>query len=191
MADDQDPPENTPSGENENSKEDAPTADVDLDAIGADLKVRFTNSGSRRKANSKAKKERKEFNKGEYQGSSGFGPRAERELEALLGKGSKSYDVISDNDLDNQNKKHTYDLRQAFNKLFVKAITIAGFALIVLFIIRIFHIAAPESWKWLKPEAISEMDKIFLGGALGGLLTRHLEKVLGSASNSNNGDGKK
>lgn len=91
---------------------------------------------------------------------------------------SADYATVTDDDLRRQNKKHTYALRSAFNQIFVWAIRIAGMALILLFLVRIWHIAGPVTCQWMTDDAVKELDKIFLGGALGGFLTRHLEKVI-------------
>lgn len=137
------------------SQEDNP----ELDAIGFDLPGDGSRSGSGAgMADDKARKESAAF-----------------ESDS---KNKTDYAKVNDNDLDDQNKEHKYVLRKTFNQIFVWAIRIAGMALILLFLVRIWHIAGPVACQWMTDDAVRELDKIFLGGALGGFLTRHLEKVI-------------
>ncbi|MBP7557221.1 MAG: hypothetical protein KA821_13185 [Chitinophagaceae bacterium] len=42
--------------------------------------------------------------------------------------------------------------------------------------IRLLHLILPESNKWLTDEQIQGIDKLFLSGAIGGLLTSYFKK---------------
>jgi len=102
-------------------------------------------------------------------------PKSQREAELL----DNGYEDETDKDLKEQNKNHTYNIREAFHKIFVFALRIAGFTLIILFLIRVWHLATPTDWQWLDENALKNLDQIFLSGAIGGILAKHLDTMLG------------
>lgn len=54
---------------------------------------------------------------------------------------------------------------------------IASLTLLVLFLIRIYHLAAPEGWLWLGQDRMQKIDSILFSGFLGAFVARYLNQA--------------
>jgi len=97
---------------------------------------------------------------------------------AALRQGEKEDDWFA------QDKKKQAHFREQRAKslihyLILGIIFLIGFCLAGALIVRALHLILPESWMWLTAaqiEVIDDIGKLTITGALGGLLTRYLNK---------------
>lgn len=73
----------------------------------------------------------------------------------------------------NQRFRHHFELI-AIASLWVAAIAITGIGGV-----WIWHMAAPESWRWLKGEDVSHLQSIMTAGLLVGVIGNHFKKRMG------------
>lgn len=94
--------------------------------------------------------------------------------------------VVSTNDrLTQQEEDHLFaqrnrenQIKNLFHNLLLWSMRISFMVVIIVFLIRVAHFVMPQSWAWLKAEDLQTIDKFFFSGALGGILSRHLNKIL-------------
>lgn len=73
--------------------------------------------------------------------------------------------------------------RQKFKNHF-EIIAISGMYVFALTLVAIgltwlYHLLAPDSWHWLKPDGVSKVQNIFTGGILAGVVADHFRKRVG------------
>jgi len=83
---------------------------------------------------------------------------------------------------DNQRQE---SLKQTLHQVVIWGVRIAGISMIVLFVIRIYHLAAPEGppWTWLDPERLQKIDSLLFSSFLGAFISRYLHQALPQLSN--------
>lgn len=69
-------------------------------------------------------------------------------------------------------------LKQTIHELIIWGVRIAAICLILSFIIRVFHLAAPKPCLWLDAERLQKLDGILFSGALGAFISRYLGQTL-------------
>jgi hypothetical protein len=77
---------------------------------------------------------------------------------------------------DQRNRDH--QVKTLFHNLLIWSMRICFFVVIMVFLIRVSHFVMPQRWAWLKAEDLQTIDKFFFSGALGGILSRHLNKIV-------------
>jgi hypothetical protein len=70
------------------------------------------------------------------------------------------------------------NLKDLLHRILLIFIAVAFSCLIVVFIIRLFHLVAPLCWHWLSEDQVQGVDKIFFSGAIGGILGGYLKDKL-------------
>lgn len=65
-------------------------------------------------------------------------------------------------------------LKEVMHWAILLTVRIASLTLLILFLIRIYHLAAPESWLWLGQDRMQKIDSILFSGFLGAFVARYL-----------------
>lgn len=76
-------------------------------------------------------------------------------------------------------------LKEVMHWAILLTVRIASLTLLVLFLIRIYHLAAPESWLWLGHDRMQKIDSILFSGFLGAFVARYLNQA--APKNGDNG----
>lgn len=76
-------------------------------------------------------------------------------------------------------------LKEVMHWAILLTVRIASLTLLVLFLIRIYHLAAPEGWLWLGQDRMQKIDSILFSGFLGAFVARYLNQA--APKNSENG----
>lgn len=80
-------------------------------------------------------------------------------------------------------KERLESLKQTLHKAIIWAVKVASFTMIGLFIIRIYHLAAPESWIWLTQDRLQKIDSILFSGFLGAFVAKYLNQAVPPGEN--------
>jgi len=76
---------------------------------------------------------------------------------------------------DNRRLEH---LKQSLHWTVVWGVRIAGISMLGLFVVRIWHMAAPEAWAWLGSERLQKIDSLLFSGFLGAFIARYLNQAI-------------
>jgi hypothetical protein len=71
-------------------------------------------------------------------------------------------------------------LKQSIHWGIIIAVRVAAVCVILLFVVRIWHLGSPDKGRWLSAEELQQIDHLLFSGALGGFLVRYL----GEATNT-------
>jgi len=87
---------------------------------------------------------------------------------------------------DNQRQE---SLKQTLHQVIIWGVRIAGILMIVLFVIRIYHLAAPAypPWIWLDAEQLQKIDSLLFSSFLGAFISRYLHQALPQFSDKTTG----
>lgn len=69
--------------------------------------------------------------------------------------------------------------RHHFENIAIVALWVAAIAISIVGGIWFWHMAMPESWRWLKGEDVSHLQSIMTAGLLVGVLGNHFKKRMG------------
>jgi len=69
------------------------------------------------------------------------------------------------------------------------AVRVAAFCVILLFVVRIWHMGAPDGWRWLKNEEVQQIDHLLFSGALGAFITKYFGSTFDSKKDSDKDNG--
>lgn len=69
-------------------------------------------------------------------------------------------------------------LKQTIHQAIIWGLRLAAVCLILSFIVRVFHLAAPTQWLWLDEPRLQKLDSILFSGALGAFISRYLGQSL-------------
>ncbi len=84
-------------------------------------------------------------------------------------KGEKEEDVLEDSKKAVQKEVHT---------IVLWALRGGAIALGLIILVRLWHMGAPEAWRWLWPDNIQEIDKMLFSSAFGGVVLNYLKQVM-------------
>lgn len=76
-------------------------------------------------------------------------------------------------------------LKEVMHWAILLTVRIASLTLLLLFLIRIYHLAMPEGWLWLEPDRMQKIDSILFSGFLGAFVARYLNQA--APKNGDNG----
>ena len=84
-------------------------------------------------------------------------------------------------DRENTNRIHALErsdkLHGHVHQLYVSCVYIVGACIIVCIVILIFHYAAPNNWRFLSPDEVSQLQNVLFSGTVGSGLTSAAKKV--------------
>jgi hypothetical protein len=84
--------------------------------------------------------------------------------------------------LQEENSLFSAKKQNLLNTLFLFAIRVVAIVLMVMFLVRIWHIIAPWQSHWLMGSDLEELDRFLFSGALGTLLGKYADKAFVSDS---------
>lgn len=80
-----------------------------------------------------------------------------------------------------RNELFPEEKQHLFNWLFLAAIKVLAFVLLVMFLVRVWHFVTPFCWHWLSEPQVQELDRFLFSGVLGTLLGRNFDKAFGNS----------
>lgn len=83
-----------------------------------------------------------------------------------------------DKDLFGRDPHRQEALKQAIHTAVIWGLRIAAACVILCFIVRVFHLAAPDSMLWLTAERLQKIDNLLFSGALGAFISRYLGQII-------------
>jgi len=69
-------------------------------------------------------------------------------------------------------------LKQSVHWTVVWAVRIAGISMLGLFLVRVWHMGAPEVWTWLSPDRLQRIDALLFSGFVGAFIARYLNQAI-------------
>jgi hypothetical protein len=66
--------------------------------------------------------------------------------------------------------------KETIHRACMTMISVIGFCITFIIVVRIYHLFMPEDWCWLKDDRVQALDKFFFSGTIGALLTSFLKK---------------
>lgn len=88
---------------------------------------------------------------------------------ASLRGGEKEEDVL----LDGQKA-----VQKEIHGIAIRALRFGAAMIAALVLVRLWHMAAPECWRWLTDADLQGMDKILFSSAFGGLVLSYLKEIM-------------
>jgi len=71
-------------------------------------------------------------------------------------------------------------LKKAIHWAVICAVCLASFCLLLLFVIRMWHLGMPDKWLWLDSSRLQKIDAILFSGFVGAFVSRYLQTALPS-----------
>jgi len=71
-------------------------------------------------------------------------------------------------------------LKRAVHQAVIWAVYLASFCLLLLFFIRMWHLAMPNKWLWLDSVRLQKVDAVLFSGFVGAFVSRYLQTALPS-----------
>lgn len=84
---------------------------------------------------------------------------------------------LEERELEN-NHRRAEKAKDTAHYVFVIFIWSAGSAFLLLFLVRMWHFAVPESWCWLPLDRLQGIDKMLFSGAIGAVLSKYIDQAL-------------
>jgi len=81
-------------------------------------------------------------------------------------------------------KKRLEHLKQSLHWTIVWGVRIAGISMLGLFVVRVWHMAAPEIWTWLGTERLQRIDSLLFSGFVGAFIARYLNQAIPASNTS-------
>jgi len=69
-------------------------------------------------------------------------------------------------------------LKQSVHVAIVWAVRVASISMLLLFVVRVFHLAAPDVLMWVKPERLQKIDSLLFSGFVGAFIARYLNQAM-------------
>jgi hypothetical protein len=69
--------------------------------------------------------------------------------------------------------------KQAVHSVSILFLQLFALALCIVFLIRIYHLITPLSWRWLDRDDIQTLDYLLFSGVIGGIIGGHLKQIFG------------
>lgn len=80
-------------------------------------------------------------------------------------------------DLFGGDERRLEGLKEVMHWAILLTVRIASLTLLLLFLIRIYHLAMPEGWLWLESDRMQKIDSILFSGFLGAFVARYLNQA--------------
>lgn len=74
-------------------------------------------------------------------------------------------------------KQRLESLKQVLHSAIILAVKVASIAMLCIFLVRVFHLAAPMKFVWLDPERLQKIDSLLFSGFLGAFVARYLNQA--------------
>lgn len=74
-------------------------------------------------------------------------------------------------------KQRLESLKQVLHGAIIWAVKVASFAMLCIFLVRVFHLAAPTAWTWLDSDRLQKIDSLLFSGFLGAFVARYLNQA--------------
>ncbi len=105
---------------------------------------------------------------------------ADQDLEIIIAPSQTAYprDKKAEKEQDKEYNALVRDerIKNVFHWGLVCFLWVAIIVLISVFLVRVTHLIIPECKYWLTEDQLSSIDRIIFSGAIGGLVTNHLNK---------------
>jgi hypothetical protein len=82
-------------------------------------------------------------------------------------------------DADFQEHGRNQRFRHHFEKIAIAALWVAAIAVMGVGAVWLWHMGAPEKWRWLKSDDVSHLQSIMTAGLLVGVIGNHFKKRMG------------
>jgi len=105
-------------------------------------------------------------------------------FDTLLAGSETPQAPIHDNRSVRENKEVSGDtrrfehLKQTLHWAVVWGVRIASFSMLLLFVFRVYHLAAHECCVWISPERLQKIDSLLFSGFVGAFIARYLNQAI-------------
>lgn len=99
-------------------------------------------------------------------------------LFPTLGEGTTKFAQAEEDELYGTDERRQAHLKHVVHGAIIWAVKIASFGMLCLFIIRIAHLAMPETWMWLDKDRLQKIDSLLFSGFLGAFVARYLNQAM-------------
>lgn len=69
-------------------------------------------------------------------------------------------------------------VRNEVHALAVWALRFGALVLAAIVLVRVWHLAGPDSWRWLGNDELQSIDKMLFSSAFGGLVLGYLKEIM-------------
>lgn len=78
--------------------------------------------------------------------------------------------------------KRLESLKETLHWAIIWAVKVASIGMILLFMVRLYHLAAPETWTWLSMDRLQKLDSLLFSGFLGAFVAKYLNQAVPSGT---------
>jgi len=77
-------------------------------------------------------------------------------------------------------------LKQSVHWAIVWGVRVASISMLLLFVFRVYHLAAHECCVWISPERLQKIDSLLFSGFVGAFIARYLNQAMPVPENRRN-----